>query len=275
MMGRLTGKTAIVTGAASGIGRATAEALSREGAAVYATDLDGEGATRCAAAITENGGRAMAAHQDVLDEVRWNTVVEEAAALGDVSVLVNNAGIALGGALVDFSLEDWRTQMAVNLDSVFLGTRAAVRAMKDTGGGSIINLSSVAGLRGASGLGAYCASKGGVRLFTKSAAVECGQMGYNIRVNSVHPGIIDTPIWGKNITGVMSASPDPEAMREGLFAPGGNAINAQALGAASAVLGRPGTADEVAEVIVFLASDDSRYCTGQEFVVDGGMTARS
>ncbi|MEL6285757.1 MAG: SDR family oxidoreductase [Pseudomonadota bacterium] len=275
MMGRLTGKTAIVTGAASGIGRATAEALSREGAAVYATDLDGEGATRCAAAITENGGRAMAAHQDVLDEVRWNTVVEEAAALGDVSVLVNNAGIALGGALIDFSLEDWRTQMAVNLDSVFLGTRAAVRAMKDTGGGSIINLSSVAGLRGASGLGAYCASKGGVRLFTKSAAVECGQMGYNIRVNSVHPGIIDTPIWGKNITGVMSASPDPEAMREGLFAPGGNAINAQALGAASAVLGRPGTADEVAEVIVFLASDDSRYCTGQEFVVDGGMTARS
>jgi len=274
-MGRLTGKTAIVTGAASGIGRATAEALSREGAAVYATDLDGEGATRCAAAITENGGRAMAAHQDVLDEVRWNTVVEEAAALGDVSVFVNNAGIALGGALIDFSLEDWRTQMAVNLDSVFLGTRAAVRAMKDTGGGSIINLSSVAGLRGASGLGAYCASKGGVRLFTKSAAVECGQMGYNIRVNSVHPGIIDTPIWGKNITGVMSASPDPEAMREGLFAPGGNAINAQALGAASAVLGRSGTADEVAEVIVFLASDDSRYCTGQEFVVDGGMTARS
>ena len=274
-MGRLTGKTAIVTGAASGIGRATAEALSREGAAVYATDLDGEGATRCAAAITENGRRAMAAHQDVLDEVRWNTVMEEAAALGDVSVLVNNAGIALGGALIDFSLEDWRTQMAVNLDSVFLGTRAAVRAMKDTGGGSIINLSSVAGLRGASGLGAYCASKGGVRLFTKSAAVECGQMGYNIRVNSVHPGIIDTPIWGKNITGVMSSSPDPEAMREGLFAPGGNAINAQALGAASAVLGRPGTADEVAEVIVFLASDDSRYCTGQEFVVDGGMTARS
>ncbi len=275
-MGQLEGRVALVTGAASGIGRATAEALAREGAAVMATDLDGEGAARCAAAITEAGGRAVGAAQDVTDEARWDTVMADTAAeLGPPSVLVNNAGVAIAGALCTFSLDDWRRQMTINVDSVFLGTRAGVRAMRETGGGSIINLSSVAGLRGSAGMGAYCASKGAVRLFTKSAAVECGQLGYNIRVNSVHPGIIETPLWGKEIARVTEASPDPGAMQAALFTEGGNAINTAALGATASVLARPGSAGEIAEMIVFLASDASSYCTGQEFIVDGGMTART
>ncbi|MEM7766536.1 MAG: SDR family oxidoreductase [Pseudomonadota bacterium] len=275
-MGQLEGKTAIVTGAASGIGRATAEALAREGAAVMVTDLDAEGAARCADAINTAGGRATGSGQDVTDEPGWDRVMADTASgLGAPSILVNNAGIAMAGALIDFSLEDWRRQMTVNLDSVFLGTRAGVRAMKETGGGSIINLSSVAGLRGSAGMGAYCASKGGVRLFSKAAAVECGQLGYNIRVNSVHPGIIDTPLWGKEITDVVNAAPDPDAMREGLFAEGANAINTSVLGATASVLARPGEAGEIAAMIVFLAGDASAYCTGQEFIVDGGMTAKA
>ncbi|MEM0985143.1 MAG: glucose 1-dehydrogenase [Pseudomonadota bacterium] len=276
-MGQLDGKVAIITGAASGIGRATAEAMAREGAAVMVTDLDGEGAARCADAIKETGARAIHAQQDVTDEGRWDVVVAQTTeAFGGLTTLVNNAGVAIGGALVDFSLDDWRRQIAINLDSVFLGTRAGVRAMRETGGaGSVVNISSVAGLRGASGMGAYCASKGGVRLFSKAVAVECAQNGDNIRVNSVHPGIIETPLWGKEIARVIEAAPDPEAMRAGLFTEGGNAINTAALGASVSPMARPGTAQEVADIIVFLASDASSYCTGQEFVVDGGMTASS
>jgi len=202
-------------------------------------------------------------------------VAGTADALGAPSILVNNAGVAIAGALCDFSLADWQRQMAINVDSVFLGTRAGVRSMRETGGGSIINISSVAGLRGSAGMGAYCASKGAVRLFTKAAAVECGQLGYNIRVNSVHPGIIETPLWGKEIARVTEVSPDPVAMRAALFADGGNAINTEALGATASVLARPGHAGEIAEMIVFLASDAASYCTGQEFIVDGGMTARA
>ncbi|MEZ5954508.1 MAG: glucose 1-dehydrogenase [Hyphomonas sp.] len=271
-MGLLEGRVALVTGAGSGIGRAAALALAAEGAAVVITDIDAEGLAGTAATIGEAGGKALPLAQDVTDEAAWETVFDTAGdELGPVTVLVNNAGIAVGGAIIDLTLADWQRQMRVNVDSVFLGTRAAIQRMKDTGG-SIINLSSVAGLRGSAGLSAYCTSKGAVRLFTKSAAVECAQAGWNIRINSVHPGIIDTPIWQKSITAATDSM--PADMAAALKPEGSNAMNVNVLAAGVAPMGRPGRPGEIADMIVFLASDRSSYATGQEFIVDGGMTAR-
>lgn len=266
-MGRLNGRTALVTGAASGLGRAAAVALQREGANVFATDVDEEGLKSLPEGI-------KTAVQDVVDEARWDEVFDEAhKAFGTVHVLVNNAGIGIGGATAEFSLDDWRKQMTVNTDSVFLGTRAALRQIGEESG-SIINISSVAGLRGAAGLAAYCASKGAVRLFSKAVALECAGLGQKVRVNSIHPGIIDTPIWTKNITGVFDASADPDAMRQAAGRPGANAIDPEMLASASTPMMRAGRPEEIADMIVFLASEESSYVTGQELVVDGGMTAR-
>ncbi|MEZ6000707.1 SDR family NAD(P)-dependent oxidoreductase [Hyphomonas sp.] len=263
-MGLLDGRVAIVTGAGSGIGRAAAVALAKEGAAIFATDIDQDGLKQTYDMIMSGAGRIETMLQDVTDEALWDTVIAETESkLGKPSILVNNAGIAVGGPIPDFSLDDWKKQMSVNVDSVFLGTRAAIRAMKDTGG-SIVNLSSVAGLRGAAGLSAYCASKGAVRLFTKAAAVECARAGMGIRVNSVHPGIIDTPIWQKSIV---------EGMPPEMTAGGANAVDPEMLGAVASPMGRAGDPSEVADMIVYLASDKSSYVNGQELVVDGAMTA--
>lgn len=272
-MASVKGKIAIVTGAASGIGRAAAMVLAREGASVMVTDLDEAGAQAVAAGINKAGGKAAAMKQDVTDETVWDGVFADTKSLlGTPSILVNNAGIAIGGAIMDYSLADWRKQMEVNTDSVFLGTRAAMRTMKDKGG-SIVNISSVAGLRGASGASAYCASKGAVRLFTKAAAMECAQLGLKIRVNSVHPGIIDTPIWQKSLTR-MTETMQKEQSAALTAAFGGNGLDPNIIAAGSTPMGRPGTPGEVAELILFLASDASSYITGQEHVVDGGLTAK-
>ena len=269
-MGLLDGRVAVITGAGSGIGRAAAEAMAKEGASVFATDIDEDGLKLTADTIKAAGGKIETLRQDVTEEALWDEVMEQAEAkLGRPSILVNNAGIAIGGAIPEFSLDDWKTQMSVNVDSVFLGTRAAIRKMQESGG-SIINISSVAGLRGAAGLSAYCTSKGAVRLFSKAAAVECARAGWPIRVNSVHPGIIDTPIWQKSITRLgegMPVIPDVPA--------GANALDADTLGAQASPMGRPGRPDEVADLIVYLASDKSSYINGQELVVDGAMTAGS
>jgi 3(or 17)beta-hydroxysteroid dehydrogenase len=244
------GKVALVTGGASGIGRATAVRLADAGFRVVLTDIDPAG-QQVVAAIA---GAVFVEH-DVADEPAWERAIQTVLDThGRLDVLVNNAGIGRGGAVTNTTLEDWRALMAVNLDGVFLGTKHGVGAMRLHGdGGSIINVSSTAGLVGAAFLSAYCASKGGVRLFTKAVALECAAEA--IRVNSVHPGPVRTPIWGK-----LGLGPEDEA-----------AVTAAV--AATSPLARMAEPEEVADAILYLASDASRYVTGSELVIDGGLIA--
>lgn len=249
--GRLAGKTALITGASSGIGRAAAAMFHAEGARLVLTDR-------------VETGLADAAHdgdltfvQDVVDEARWREVVDASvAALGRLDILVNSAGIALIGNIETATLADLRRTNAVNVEGTFLGCREAVRVMKASGGGSIVNLSSVAGIIGDAQSAAYCASKGAVRLLTKSIALHCARSGYPIRCNSVHPSFTQTAM----VEGFISKARDPERLRAGL----NRAIP----------MGRMGQADEIAAAILYLASDESSFTTGAELVVDGGLTAQ-
>jgi NAD(P)-dependent dehydrogenase (short-subunit alcohol dehydrogenase family) len=256
-MGQVTGKVAIVTGAASGIGAACAETLAREGAKVVLTDIDDRLGNEVLARITTAGGDAIYLHQDVTDEARWPDVIAETERrYRRLDVLVANAGIGIMTPILEMSLADWRRQTAINLDSVFLSVKHAIPAMRRSGGGSIVMMSSIAGLRGSAGLAGYCATKGGVRLFGKAVALECAAAGDNIRVNTVHPGIIDTPIWGKlpQQPGGRNAPIDPHE-RARMAVP----------------LGKAGTAQDIANGVLFLASDASRHITGSEMVIDGGI----
>jgi NAD(P)-dependent dehydrogenase (short-subunit alcohol dehydrogenase family) len=263
-MGRVSGKVALVTGAASGIGRACALTLAREGAKLVVTDIQTTAGRAVAAEIEAAGGVALFLEQDTTSEDRWIAVIAEIKArFGALHVLVNNAGIAVPGLVTDLSLDAWRKQQAVNVEGVFLGVKHALPLMRASGGGSIVNLSSVAGLRGAATLSAYCASKGAVRLFTKAVALECAAARDGVRCNSVHPGVIDTPIW--NAVG--------EGMGPG-GAPGANRLDLDALTAIATPMGVKGLADDIAAGVLYLAADDSRYVTGAELVIDGGMTAR-
>jgi NAD(P)-dependent dehydrogenase (short-subunit alcohol dehydrogenase family) len=249
-MGQLDGKIGIITGAASGIGAACARRMAREGANLVLTDLDDAAGQRLA---EQTGGVYL--HHDVTDETGWPAVIAAAERLGGLHALVANAGIGIMGPAVDMSFADWRRQMAVNVDGVFLSVKYGIPAMRRSGGGSIVMLSSVAGLRGSAGLAGYSATKGAVRLFAKSMALECAQANDRIRVNSVHPGIIDTPIWTKLPAGA-NAPLDP-----------------QAIAAASVPLGEAGKPEDVADGVLFLLSDASRHVTGSELVIDGGLTA--
>jgi NAD(P)-dependent dehydrogenase (short-subunit alcohol dehydrogenase family) len=191
--------------------------------------------------------------------VRWRDVVAETEQrFGRLDILFSNAGIAILGPLIEMSLEDWRRQNAINLDGVFLSVKYAIPAMRRSGGGSIIITSSGAGLRGSAGLAGYCATKGGVRLFAKALAMECAAAGDNIRVNTVHPGVIDTPIWTKIASGGRVGSNAP--------------LDPNALAANGTPLGRPGTAQEIANGVLFLASDQSSFMTASELVIDGGTS---
>jgi NAD(P)-dependent dehydrogenase (short-subunit alcohol dehydrogenase family) len=252
---RVQGKVAIVTGAASnpGLGRAIALVLAREGARVVATDVDEAGVRDCAAAIRAAGGEALALRHDVTRESDWREVVARTLdAFGRLDVLVNNAGIAVLKPLEQLSLEDWNRQIEVNLTSVFLGCKHSVAALRRSGGGSIVNLSSVAGLVGLRTCVAYGASKGGVRIATKAIALELGRDG--IRCNSVHPGFIWT-----NMQARATGASDPASVP---------------LGPGVIPLGRIGEARDVAECVLYLASDESKYVTGAELTVDGGLTAQ-
>ncbi len=255
MEGRVAGKVAIVTGAASnpGLGYVTAMTLAREGAKVVVTDLDLPGAEACAAAIRDAGGKALALMQDVTDEMRWQEVIAETtAAFGKLDVLVNNAGIAVLAPIEQLSLAQWNKQIEVNLTSVFLGCKAAIPALRAAGGGSIVNLSSVAGLVGLPTCSAYSASKGGVRIMSKSIAVELGKD--NIRCNSVHPGVIWT-----NMQAAATGASEPSGVDAGV---------------SRIPLGRVGKAEDIANCVLYLASDESNYVTGTELTVDAGMTAQ-
>jgi 3(or 17)beta-hydroxysteroid dehydrogenase len=260
-MNRVDGKVAIVTGGGSGIGAATSRLLAQAGARVVVTDIDARLAGEIAKEILEEGGQALALHHDVIDETQWEEVIDKTLGeYGKLDVLVNNAGVS-GASFLMFenqSFESWRKVLSVNLDAVFLGTQRAVLAMKDAGG-SIVNISSVMGIVGGAGA-AYNASKGGVRLLTKSVAVHCGTMGYNIRVNSVHPGYIWTPM----IRRVVELAPAEANMTEdGL----------RAMLTERHPIGRLGVPEDIARGVLFLASDDSSFMTGSELVIDGGYTA--
>jgi NAD(P)-dependent dehydrogenase (short-subunit alcohol dehydrogenase family) len=263
-MGQLDGRVAIVTGGASGIGAACAKTLAREGAKMVATDIDERGGAAVVAAIEAAGGEAVFLQHDVTDEARWSEVVAEIdRRYGRLDIVVANAGIGIGAqSIVDVTLEEWRKLTAINLDGVFLTVKHCLPVMRRAGnGGSIVMMSSIAGLRGSPTLAGYSATKGAVRLFAKSIAMECAGMGDGIRVNSVHPGIIATPIWEKI----------PAAV-----APGGgrNApVDPREYGRLVVPIGVAGEAEDIADGVLFLASDQSRHMTGSELVIDGGITA--
>jgi NAD(P)-dependent dehydrogenase (short-subunit alcohol dehydrogenase family) len=256
-MNRVRGKSALVTGAALGIGRACALKLAEEGAAIAVTDLNVEKGSLVVEEIRGRGGEATFLEQDVANEGGWEDVIK--AVVGrykKLDVLVNNAGVALAKNVEQTTLDEWRWLMSINLDGVFLGTKHAIQAMKATGGGSIVNLSSIEGLVGDPNLAAYNASKGGVRLLTKSAALHCGKAGYNIRVNSVHPGYIWTP------------------MVENYLSSQGDVAQGRKLLDSMHPLGHVGEPDDVAYGVLYLASDEAKFVTGTELVIDGGYTAQ-
>ena len=250
MADRLSGKVVLVTGAGGGLGRSFCRALAAAGAAVVATDRDLEAA---AAAADECDGTALAL--DVTDEAAWLAALATVRdRFGRLDGLVNNAGIAILKSIEDTTLDDWRLTMGVNLDGVFFGCKHGIGLMKATGG-SIVNVSSVSGLIGGHNLAAYNASKGGVRLLTKSVALHCARAGYGIRCNSIHPSFVDTPMVDQMIAG----TDDPERARQRLVR--------------QVPLGRIAAPDDIAPLVVYLVSDESAFVTGSEMVVDGGVTA--
>jgi len=255
--GRLSGKTALISGAARGQGAAEARLFAAEGANVVVSDvLDDEGLR----VAEEIGASAVYARLDVTDSSGWDAAVALATSrFGRLDILVNNAGITEPGTITELALHDYDRVVAVNQTGPWLGIRAAVPAMRDAGGGSIINISSTLGFIGLAGEGAYVATKWALRGITRTAALELADDA--IRVNSVHPGWIDTPMNPASLP-MGDGSSLAQALRDHGFALG-----------LTCPLRRIGTSDEVARVVLFLASDESAYCTGSEFVVDGGMGA--
>jgi 3(or 17)beta-hydroxysteroid dehydrogenase len=250
---RLEGKVALITGAASGLGAASARRLHREGAFVVVTDRDVEKGAAVAASIGEG---AVFHKLDVTSEAEWIAVIDAVvAAHGGLDVLVNNAGVGVLASIEDTSLEAFRFVHAVNTEGVFLGCKHGVRVMKARGG-SIINMSSVAGIAGAPEMAAYCSSKGAVRTLTKSVAMHCARKGYGIRCNSLHPAFIDTPM----VDAVVNAHSNTERARAGLVK--------------SIPLGRLGEGEDVAAAVAYLASDDAKFVTGVELPIDGGLLAQ-
>ena len=249
---RLDGKVAFISGGARGMGAAEARLFAAEGAKVAIGDiLDDEG-RKLEAQINETGGECLFHHLDVTSESEWRSVIRSVVArFGKLGIMVNNAGISAHGMIEDVTVEEWDRVMDVNAKGVFLGTKTAIPEMRKAGGGSIINISSQLGLVGTEmSSPQYQASKGAVRIFTKAAAVQYA--GEGIRVNSIHPGPIETPM-----TAASSADPEVKAKMISRIP-----------------MGRYGKAEEVAQAVLYLASDESSFVTGSEVVVDGGWTAQ-
>lgn len=246
---RLEGKIAVISGACSGLGRATALRFAQEGAKLVLGDINEQAATDLIGEIVAAGSEAMFVRLDVRAESNWIALFEMAhARFGKVDVVMNSAGIAVLGNVEDMSFEDWKRELDVNLNGTFFGTKHGMKALK-VHGGSIINLSSIEGIVGIDTYAAYSAGKAGVRNLTKSAALHAGRKGYKVRVNSIHPGYIKTPMVGD----------DPvELARLAKLHPIGH-------------LGEP---IDIANMALFLASDESKFATGAEFVIDGGFLAQ-
>jgi len=258
-------KVVLVTGAARGIGLDCARTLAKAGAKVILTDVLADIAEHASKELTEKGYQVLFRKLDVTSEDDWNSAIDAAIeSFGGLDALVNNAGIEIAKPLLDITLEEWRRVQTINVEGVFIGTRKAIAAMVPGGasgrGGSIINMSSTAGLMGVAGFTAYCASKGAVRMFSKSVAVEYGRM--NIRVNSIHPGLIKTEMGNKAIQDISNVA------FGGDFEAGSNFIKNMT------PLGCLGETRDIAAAVLYLASDASRFITGTEFVIDGGFVAQ-
>jgi len=252
--GRLEGKVALITGAASGIGKATALLFSLEGARIAVADIDGTRSRQVADEICSSGGSAVAYGLDVTNEQDWQCVVSDLLKKWtQLDILVNNAGISFATPVTEMTLEEWRKVTAVNLDAVFLGTRMACNTM--TAGGAIVNVASASGIKASPGASAYCASKAAIRMFSKAVALECAAAGKNIRINTVSPGAVMTTMWEsmefwQQMKGEAGADQAYRALSEGV------------------PLKRMAIADEVARAILYLASDESSYVTGADLVVE-------
>lgn len=257
MSGRLKDKVAVVTGGASGLGYATALRFMEEGAKLIITDINKDALDIAFEAYSLTDFPDLL-FQDVTDENGWKDLGKHVSkSFGKLDIMVNNAGIVYRGTVEDTTLDEWRETQSVNLDGVFMGTRFAVEMMK-LKGGSIINISSIEGLVGEATCAAYNASKGGVRIFTKSAALHCAAQNYNIRVNSVHPGFMRTPM----VDNALTTMPKDEV--DALLTRMANEIP----------LGEMGDPEDIANGCLYLASDESKYVTGTELIIDGGFTCR-
>lgn len=267
-MNRLDGKVAFISGGARGIGAETAQLMVQAGAKVAIGDVTDERGRETVRALESAGGEALYVHLDVTREEDWARAIGATVdRFGGLDILVNNAGILLGKAIEDTSLAEWQRLCGVNMTGVFLGTKAALPALRARGekaphGSSIVNLSSIAGLVGSQMDPLYSMTKGGVLLFTKSSALEFGRKGYQVRVNAVHPGLIETDMGAQAMAARarLAGTNDVEAMRTRFRD--------------SHPIGRLGIATDVARGILFLASDDSGFMTGSSLVIDGGYTAQ-
>jgi NAD(P)-dependent dehydrogenase (short-subunit alcohol dehydrogenase family) len=252
---RFVGKTALVTGAASGIGRAVAQRLTAEGARVALADLDQAGAARIAEAIDASGAQVIALQLDVQSEADWQAAVERIPAeWGPLRVCVNNAGIAWATPITELELADWRRVLTTNLDGVFLGTRLAMRLMKAGGGGCIVNVASAAGIKPLAGNAAYGTSKAAIRFFTRVAALEAAA--YSVRVNSISPGAVATPMWEST-----------DLWPREIAATGGRRAALKAL-VTDHGFAEP---EQIAAAVLFLASDEARNVTGVDLPIDDGF----
>jgi NAD(P)-dependent dehydrogenase (short-subunit alcohol dehydrogenase family) len=262
-MGKLDGKVALVTGGASGIGAGCAEILAREGASVVITDIQDLKGEALAADIAKAGGKARYLHHDVTSEDAWVAVISDVKAKeGRLDVLVNNAGIGVGApSITEMSLADWRRQQAINVEGVFLGIKHGLPLLRASGNGAIVNVASTTALTGSANLVSYAATKGAVRSLTRSVALQCAARKDGVRANTVYPGIIDTPIYGlfEGVPKVDDKGNKPLAR------------DPHALGERFVPLGIPGQPHDVAAGILYLASDDARYLTGTDLVIDGGL----